>query len=515
MQAPGSRRPTAAGVVHLAGEYWPLARTGGLGEAVAGLAAAQARDVATTVVVPLYRAIRHAGVELTPLGPEFALRVGPREETGRLWEVVGHSGGPRVVLVEHAGFFDRPGIYGDGNGDGDYCDTSRRFAFLTLAALRALPALAPHPLVLHAHDWHTALATVFLRTALSTDPRYAAIATVLTVHNAGFQGHFPFESLREVGLPGDLYDWRRLEWYGRVNWLKGGLAFTDMATTVSPTHADELRTETGGFGLHDSFAGLGDRFLGILNGIADGLWDPARNGNPEAAYSVHDLSGKARSKAALQRAYGLLTRPDVPVVAMSARLVAQKGFDLVLASQLIRTTDAQFVFLGTGEARYQHALADLARAAPCRVATDFEYSDRREHRLLAGADILLMPSLYEPCGLTQMRAQRYGALPVARRVGGLADTITDEETGFLFDAYTPEALDGALARALALYGRRDAWHAHVRLAMTGEFSWTRSAERYREVYDRGLAERVRHAGRRAAARLAPVRSTRRPAPTAL
>lgn len=497
MQVRRFRRPTAPAVVHLAAEYWPLARTGGLGEAVAGLAAAQARDLATTVVVPLYRSIRRAGVELTPLGPAFTVRVGPREETGRLWEVVGGSAGPRVVLVQHEGFFGRRGIYGDGNGNDDYADNPRRFAFLTLAALRALPALAPHPLVLHAHDWHTALAPVFMRTALSTDPRYAAIATVLTVHNAGFQGHFPFESLCDVGLPTELYDWRRLEWYGRVNWLKGGLAFTDVATTVSPTHAQELRTETGGFGLHAAFVGLGDRFLGVLNGIADELWHPGRNGNLEHPYSVHELSGKALAKSALQRAYGLHTRADVPVVAMSARLVAQKGFDVLLASRLIRTTEAQFVFLGTGEARYRHALAELADSAPHRIATDFEYSDGREHRLLAGADMLLMPSLYEPCGLTQMRAQRYGLLPVARRVGGLADTITDEETGFLFDEYTPEALDGALARALGRYGQRDAWRANVRLAMTRDFSWSASAERYREVYDRALAERTCHVPRRA------------------
>jgi starch synthase len=483
-------RQTPSSIVHLTAEYWPLARTGGLGEAVAGIAAAEASDLPTTVVLPLYRAIRHARIDLAPLGPEFQISLGAREEAGRLWEVAGDAGGPRLVLVEHEGFFDRPGLYGE-NGNGDYGDNARRFAFFTLAALQSLPVLAPGPAVIHAHDWHTALAPVLLRTVLRGDPRYDSIATLVTVHNAAFQGHFPRDSLRDLALPDTLYDWRALEWYGRVNWLKGGLVFTDMATTVSPTHAGELRTAAGGFGLHDAFVALGDRFTGVLNGIADDVWNPARPGNLEAPYSADDVTGKARCKVALQRAYGLPDRPDTPVVVMSARLVAQKGFDLVLASRLIPAAHAQFVFLGMGEPRYQRALAGLAQAAPQRVATDFDYSDWREQRLLAGADILLMPSLYEPCGLTQMRAQRYGALPVARRTGGLADTILDDESGFLFDDYTPQALDGALARALARHAQADAWAERVRAAMTRDFGWTTSARRYVELYRRALRERGR------------------------
>lgn len=491
-------RPAPFSVVHLTAEYWPLARTGGLGEAVAGIAAAEASERPTTVILPLYRAIRNTGVELAPLGPRVELDLGPRREAGRLWEVR-DADGPRIVLVEHEGFFDRPGIYGPGNGDGDYPDNARRFAFLTLAALRALPTLAPGPAVVHAHDWHTALAPVLLRTVLRGDPRFDTVATLLTVHNAAFQGHFPFESLSDLGLPESLYDWRVLEWYGRVNWLKGGLALADMASTVSPTHAHELRTEAGGFGLHDAFRALGDRFVGVLNGIADTVWNPAASGVLETPYSPADLAGKACSKAALQRAYALPERADTPVVVMSARLVAQKGFDLVLASRVIPAADAQFVFLGTGETRYRRALAELARAAPQRVATDFEYSDRREQRLLAGADILLMPSLYEPCGLTQMRAQRYGVLPLGRRVGGLADTILDEESGFLFDDYTPEALDGALVRALARYADPAGWAARVRAAMARDFSWTRSIQRYVKLYGRALGQRARHTAPRRAA----------------
>jgi len=252
--------------------------------------------------------------------------------------------------------------------------------------------------------------------------------------------------------------------------------------TVSPTHARELRTREGGFGLQETFTALGERLVGILNGIDLEVWNPETDPQIPARYSAADLAGKRHCKAALQRAYGLPQRSDTAVFAMGARLVAQKGFDIILADNSPLTPDAQFVFLGAGEERYARALAELAAAAPDRVGVELKFTDRLEHRLLAGADVLLMPSLYEPCGLTQMRAQRYGAIPVARRVGGLADTIEDGVTGFLFDAYTPEALAQAVARALAAYADPAAWRRLVRQAMTRDFGWERSAAQYLAVY---------------------------------
>ena len=474
-------------VVHLAAEYWPFARTGGLGEAVQGIAHQQAASrVPALVLLPLYRAAREAGVPLKRLGGVRQVTLGSAVEPVQLWQVVDQErGAPLVILVDHPGSFDRAGIYGEDGAD--YPDNARRFALFCRAALGALPDLAKPPLVLHAHDWHTALAPVYLRTLLADDPAYRSIVTVLSVHNAGFQGHFPRESLAAVGLPDRLYDWRWLEWYDRVNWLKGGMAFADFVTTVSPTHAHELRTEAGGFGLHDTFIGLKDRFVGILNGIDPSVWDPGADPHLASRYTRDDLSGKPLCKAALQRTYGLPERPRTALLGMSARLVSQKGLDLILGGHALWTADAQFVFLGAGEPRYQAALGEIAAAAPDRVAVDFAFTDVREHQLLAGADVLLMPSLYEPCGLTQMRAQRYGALPLGRRVGGLADTIEDEETGFLFDEYTPVALDTAIQRALGLYEERGAWERHMRQAMTRDFSWSCSVPRYLEVYRRALA----------------------------
>jgi len=476
------------GVAHLTAEYWPFARTGGLGEAVSGLATFQAAaGFPTTVIMPLYQLVRETTPSLERTGHTFTVTLGGHTERAWLYETRPPSPGPRVFFIEHPDFFDRAGIYGD-NG-ADYPDNARRFAFFCLAALTALPEIAPATQVLHAHDWHTALAPVYLRTAFAGQPFYRALSVVMSVHNAGFQGHFPPDTLAGLGLAAELYNPGVFEWYGRMNMLKAGLAFSDLAVTVSPTHARELCTQEGGFGLHDTFIGMGDRLNGILNGIDPTLWNPETDPEITDHFSREDLSGKRRCKAALQRAYGLPVEPHTPLFGMSARMVAQKGLDLVLGADLLGTSNAQFIFLGAGEHRYHEALGNLAAAAPDRMAVEFMFTDHLEHRLLAGADALLMPSLYEPCGLTQMRAQRYGAVPVARRVGGLSDSISDGVTGFLFDEYTPAGLGLAVRRAMDSYADRPAWRKLVRAAMTQTFGWDRSADRYLALYARALAVR--------------------------
>ena len=477
-------KASPSGVVHLTAEYWPLARTGGLGEAVNGLASFQAQSgAAVAVVMPLYRMIRDKVPALERVGPSFTVTMGARTEEAWLYRVPGDSG-PRIFLIEHPGYFDRAAIYGDGP---DYPDNARRFAFFSLAAVAALPQIAPEARVLHAHDWHTALAPVYLRTMFGSRPYFRDLATVVSVHNAGFQGHFPPETMADLGLPAELYDWRVFEWWGKMNVLKGGLAFADAAVTVSPTHARELCTAEGGFGLHDVFSGMGDRMYGVLNGIDAASWNPETDAHLAATFTSSDLAGKRRCKAALQRAYGLPEEPHTPLFAMSARLVSQKGLDLVIGGNLLLRPDAQFIFLGAGERRYHDQLAAIADRAPDRVAVEFAFTDHLEHGLLGGADLLLMPSLYEPCGLTQMRAQRYGALPVARRVGGLQDSIEDAKTGFLFTEYTPEALDAGVERALEAYRDRAAWRTMVRRVMNLPFGWEVPAGHYLDVYRRAIA----------------------------
>ncbi|NJD20371.1 MAG: glycogen synthase, partial [Gemmatimonadetes bacterium] len=415
------------------------------------------------------------------------VQVGPRTERAHFHLAPASDGHPSVYFVGNDAYFDRPALYGE-NG-GAYPDNHRRFAFFCRAVLEALPRIVRRSPVVHAHDWHAAMALVYLRTALAGKWFYDRTAAVMTVHNAGYQGWYPIEVLDELGVDRRHYHWRFLEWYGQVNLLKGALAAADMVTTVSPTHARELRTDVGGFGLHHSFADLLGRFTGILNGIELDLWDPANDPELACSFTADSPHPKAFCKAALQRECGFPAEPRVPLVGMSARLVHQKGFDILLESRLVEEPGAQWVFLGHGDPHYHQRLAALARAAPTRVTVRFDFTEEFEHRLLGGADLLLMPSLYEPCGITQMRAQRYGALPVARRVGGLADTIEDRVTGFLFDDYDPRALREALEAALAAYAHEWVWEEHVREAMSRDFGWARSVSQYHEVYRRAVRRR--------------------------
>jgi starch synthase len=481
---------TAAGepvsVVHVAAEYFPYARTGGLAEAVNGLAVHQrAAGLNVLAILPLYRTVRDVEPDLEPVGPPFLVAIGGRTEEARVFRCAGPSRGPQVFFIEHLDYFNRPGIYGENAVD--YPDNARRFAFFALAALTALPRLVAGPVLIHAHDWHTALVPVYLRTVLAGERWAAGATTVLSVHNPGYQGHFPPETMPDVGLPWELYNWQQLEWYGKTNFLKGGIVFTDFVTTVSPTQALELRTPGGGFGLHDNFLWLGDRLAGVLNGIDQREWDPATDDQITAPYSADDLDGKRRCKAALQRSFGLPQRRRTPLFGMTGRLVTQKGLDLILGATELLASDAQFVFLGSGEQRYEQALVELATSAPNRIGVQLDFSDRFEHRLMAGADIFLMPSLYEPCGLTQMRSQRYGAPPIVRDVGGLRDTVEDGVTGFSFAAYTAETFSEAAFRALTTFADPPAWQAMMRRGMARDFSWERSVTQYLDVYRRALA----------------------------
>jgi starch synthase len=477
--APTDGLPT---IVHLTSEYAPYARTGGLAEAVRGLATFQSRGGRTVVVfVPLYRSVRDHAPDLAPLGRPIKVELGYRSVEVRFFREVHPEPGPKVVFVDAPAYFNRAQLYGEGGRD--YEDNARRFAVYSRAVLDGIQRLITGPVLVHAHDWHASLALMYMRTYAGLRERFADTPTVFSVHNAGYQGHFPESVLHDCGIPREVYNWRQVEWHNRVNYLKTGLTFADVVVTVSPEHARELRTPDGGFGLHGVFQWLGDRFLGITNGIDQAVWDPATDNQITANYTRDDLSPKARCKAALQRSFGLPQRKRTPLFGMAGRMVTQKGLDLILNSYLVWNMDAQFVFLGQGEPRWERALTTLAEARPRHVGVQFDFTDRLEHRLMAGADLFLMPSQYEPCGLTQMRAQRYGSLPVGRRVGGIADTVEDDVTGFLFNEFTPGAMDHAISRALARFSDPAAWAPRVHTAMGRDFGWERSAERYGRAYE--------------------------------
>lgn len=483
LPAPGDA-PT---IVHLTSEYSPFARSGGLAEAVMGLANYQVRSGATVVVfVPLYRTVRDFAPDLAPLGRPIRIELGFQGEEVRFFREVHPPPGPKVVFVDIPEYFNRLGLYGEGGRD--YADNARRFALFSRAVLDAIPRLIAGPLLIHAHDWHTSLALLYMRAYAGLRERYLRTPTVLSVHNAGYQGHFPASQLNDCGIPPELFTFRHVEWYDKINFLKAGLTFADMVVTVSPRHAVELRTPGGGFGLQEVFQWLGDRFTGIINGIDQTVWDPSHDDQITANYTRDDpTTDKAKCKAALQRSFGLPQRRRTPLFGMTGRMVTQKGLDLILHSHLVRNLDAQFVFLGAGEARYERALLHLAALRPRHVGVQLDFTDRLEHRLMAGADMFLMPSQYEPCGLTQMRAQRYGALPIGRRVGGIADTVEDDATGFLFDEYTAGAMDWAMSRALVRFSDPASWELRMRTAMSRDFGWERAAERYAQLYRRARA----------------------------
>ncbi len=484
---------TTPTVVHVAAEYYPYARTGGLAEAAWGLHRNQhRRGLKTAAVLPLYRVARQHTRNLEPVGEPYTLRFGARSETFRLWRDRAPASETPTWFIQHDGFFDRDGIYGERGRD--YPDNALRFAAFSAAAIAALPRITDGPVLLHVHDWHAGLAPVYLRTWFAGQPWFDRIPVALSVHNGGYQGHFRPEAIADAGLPWSVYTYDRLEWHGQVNYLKGGLTHCDAATTVSPSHADELRTVEGGFGLHENFQALGERFTGVLNGIVVAEWDPAIDPRIAERYEAGRLDGKRACKADLQQRFGLPRNPFVPVVALAGRMVTQKGLDLVVHNHGLFQLPAQFVFLGSGEQRFEDALHALQHAMPHRIGVETRFSDELEHVLMAGADLFMMPSQYEPCGLTQMRAQRYGTIPVARRVGGLADTIDDGVTGFLFDAFEERALAGGMWRALTEQASPKAWLEMQREGMARDFSWDRVAEAYLGIYTRAMDWRARKGG---------------------
>jgi starch synthase len=365
---------------------------------------------------------------------------------------------------------------------------------LVRAALEFAGRSETPPNVVHAHDWQAGLAPVYLHTLYAAHPTLSRAASVLTIHNLAYQGLFAADWLPRLDLPWELYSMEQLEYWGRISFLKGGINHADILTTVSPTYAREIQTAEFGFGFDGILRRRASNLVGILNGIDTEEWDPAHDKYLPRPYDADDLSGKTLAKAELLAKIGLSPDDqmlDRPLVGMISRMVDQKGFDLIAAlTDALPRLGAAFVVLGTGEARYQDLWTRLASEHPTRIAARIGFDEGFAHLIEAGADILLMPSRFEPCGLNQMYSLRYGTVPVVRRVGGLADTVTDysrqrrSSTGFVFTDYTPEALLGSLQRALALYADRPRWRVLQLAGMKRDHSWDRSAREYVKIYER-------------------------------
>lgn len=475
-------------------EIVPFAKTGGLADVTGALPKALRRiGVEADCVLPLYRAVDRDRFRMTQAGPPVRVPVGRRMETG-IVEETDAGGGATATLIRNDRYFDREFLYG--TRDGDYVDNCERFAFFCRAVMEWLLHSGRRYDVIHANDWQTALIPAYVKTLYAGAEGLRETATVFTVHNLGYQGIFWNHDLPLTGLSWDLFTPKGLEFYGKLNLLKAGLVFADVLSTVSPTYSREIQKPEYGHGLDGVLAERRDDLYGILNGVDYEEWDPSVDRLIAAPYSKEDLSGKAACRADLLAEFGWTGPVAEPVAGMIGRLTVQKGFDLIeqvgewLAAQPLR-----LVILGAGERQYEELLAELGRRHPDRISIRLAYDNRLAHKIEAGADIFLMPSRYEPCGLNQIYSLRYGTVPVVRATGGLADTVTDADadpaagTGFVFHRYEADAFKDALSRALAAHADRPRWEAIRRRGMEQDFSWDASARAYASLYERAMRKR--------------------------
>lgn len=477
-------------VLHIAAEAHPLIKTGGLADVVGALPRAlEAQGVDARLLLPGYPAVLAGLADQAPLRT-IGDPLGPAFGAARVRLLLARLPDSSVMLyvIDAPWLYERPGNpYVDATGR-PWPDNDRRFALLSyVGAQLAAGALDSDwsPDIVHAHDWHAGLAPVYLRQHPAT-----AVPSIFTIHNLAFQGRFPLEACGMLGFLPSQVTSSTLEFHGDLSFMKGALTAADAITTVSPGYAREILTAEFGEGLDGVLRARAADVSGILNGIDTAVWDPAGDAAIGYAYDSIDNSGKADNKRALQQAFGLTCEAHTPLFAAVGRLTAQKGIDLlldVLADPAL--AGAQFVLLGSGEAAYERAFSEVAAAHPGRVAARIAFDEALSHRVFAGADAIIVPSRFEPCGLTQLYGLRYGAVPIVRRTGGLGDTIVDERegataNGFVFDKAESRELQDALVRAQAIFRNRVRWEQLMRNGMDRDLSWAAPAGAYRTLYTR-------------------------------
>ena len=475
-------KPKGLRILMIASEAQPFSKTGGLADVAAALPKALGRlGHEVTLMTPRYR-----GVAPGTIAGRVTIEMASHAFRADLHDVT-LGPGARVLLVDCPELYDRPGIYNEGGQD--YPDNAVRYAFLSAAAVE-WASQQPKPFdILHAHDWQSGLLPVYARALTGKRP-----GTVFTIHNLAYQGLFDKTWLPRLGLGWQDFTINGFEFYDRLSFLKAGLAFSDAITTVSPTYAEEIQRPEYGDGLDGVIRGRRGVLAGILNGIDTDEWNPATDRFLPKPFDAGHLDRKGASKRALLDMFGLpVTEQSLarPVVGMVSRMVDQKGLDLIAAAATaLPSLDASFVIVGTGEARYQMMWTRLAEWFPDRISAFVGFDERRAHLVEAGADLFLMPSRFEPCGLNQMYSMRYGTVPVVRAVGGLVDTVrpynprNGQGTGFLFSEYRPDAMLDALGRALAAFANKKLWTRLQSNGMRADFSWDRSAAEYVKLYKR-------------------------------
>ncbi len=491
-------------ILLVSSEVVPFAKTGGLADVCGALPRELAKlGHEVTVMLPAYRQALQSGQPITKAGIQLPIPVGNKIVQGRLLRSELPGSDVPVYLVDQPAYFDRANLYRAGGVD--YKDNCERFVFFCRSVMESIRLLGLEVDLIHANDWQTGLLPAFQKIEYENAAGYEQIATLLTIHNMAYQGSFWHWDMLLTGLDWKYFNWHQMEFYGQLNLLKTGIVFADSINTVSPRYAEEIQQAPLGCGLESVLHHRREVLSGIINGVDYDIWNPAIDPHLPAHFDVHDWqTGKSRCKATLQREMNLPEDPRAPVIGMIGRLAEQKGFDLIspIIKHWVHSTDVQWVVLGTGEPRYHELFRSLSADHPDKVSVRLEFSDPLAHRIEAGADLFLMPSRYEPCGLNQLYSLRYGTVPIVHATGGLADTIVDASAenlangranGFSFDVYDAAALEKALERACDTYRHSERiWNQLVTTGMKQDWSWAESARRYVQLYEATIA-RVQHA----------------------
>jgi starch synthase len=475
-------------------EAVPFVKTGGLADVTGELPKAL-RDLGhrVTLVLPAYQSVDRERFRIQDAGITLKVPVGEHLESVRILKSDFVRGIP-CFFIDHASSFGRPELYG--TKEGDYPDNAVRFTLFARSVLELGKTLGTRPDAVHCHDWQTALIPLYLKSLYQDDVFWQGVGSLFTVHNLAYQGRFPAEHFAVTGLPGGYFRIEGIEFYGQVNFMKAGLLFADLLNTVSPRYSQEIQTEEFGCGLDGVLRRRHEQLFGIINGIDYGEWNPETDALLETHYTPKDMKGKARLKSVLQKESGLAEESRTPLFGMVSRLADMKGFDILAeAAEEFLASGAQWVVLGTGDKHYHDLFTSLQERLPGRLRVYLKFDNALAHRIYAGSDFLLMPSKFEPCGLGQLISLKYGTIPIVRETGGLADTIVDfippngPGNGFSFGPHSAVDLLETIRRALRVYASAAHWRKVRQNAMKSDFSWSASAKKYVELYERLLKSR--------------------------
>ncbi len=489
-------------ILFASSEATPFAKTGGLADVAGALPRELSRlGHRVTVFLPAYRSCLNSGIPIEPTEIEFEIPLGTKLVEGNLLHSRLPGSDVTFYLVNQPDYFDRKHLYTVKGKD--YVDNCERFVFFCRSVLESVRMLDLSPEIIHANDWQTGLIPALLKTEYVGTATFENIASLITIHNLAYQGSFWHWDMLLTGLDWKYFNWRQMEFYGQLNLLKTGIAFADAISTVSPTYAQEIQTPAQGCGLHDTLQHRSDELTGILNGIDVNDWNPQTDPVLAANYDVTNfVAGKSACKAVMQKESGLVADQNIPMIGIIGRLESQKGWSLILPvmKQWLETLDVQWVILGTGQADYQAVLNRLKRTYPDKLALTLDFSNELAHQIEAAADIFLMPSEFEPCGLNQMYSMAYGTVPVVRRTGGLADTVVNATTetiadktanGFSFQPFTVEDLESSIALAVDMFvNDRSTWNQLIETGMRCDWSWAASARKYVELYKQTVTRKL-------------------------